>query len=174
MTSAYFLDGFATAGQQMCGQSVGAGGVFGFRAAVRLTLLWSLAFSALVTLAAFGAGPFFISFISTNDAVRAAAEHDLVFAALTPLCGAAAFAFDGIFIGATWTKAMRNTMVAALALYIGGFYLLRPLGNAGLWSALLLFLLARGLGQALIYPRSLSRTFPAAQSAAVLPVASAS
>ena len=172
--SAYFLDGFATAAQQMCGQSVGARDAAGFRAAVRLTMFWSLAFSGAVALAAFLIGPHFIDFISTNAEVRAAARHYLGFAALTPLVGAAAFEFDGVFIGATWTQAMRNTMLAALALYIGSFYLLKPYGNAGLWSALLLFLLARGLGQAALYRRSAAKTFPAAQSSAVAPVASLS
>jgi MATE family multidrug resistance protein len=174
LCSAYFLDGFATAGQQMCGQSVGARDAAGFRAAVRLTLFWALAFSGAVTLGAFLIGPQYIAFISTNAQVREAARNYLAFAALTPLCGAAAFAFDGVFIGATWTQAMRNTMLLALTLYIGAVYLLKPLGNAGLWSALLLFLLARGLGQAALYRRSERETFPAAQSAATAPVASAS
>ena len=173
-TSAYFLDGFATAAQQMCGQSVGARDVAGFRAAVRLTMVWSLAFSGVVALAAFLIGPHLIDFISTNAEVRTAARHYLGFAALTPLVGAMAFEFDGVFIGATWTQAMRNTMLAALALYIGGFYLLKPYGNAGLWSALLLFLLARGIGQAAFYRRSVAKTFPAAQSSAAVPVASPS
>ncbi len=172
--SAYFLDGFATAAQQMCGQSVGARDADGFRAAVRLTMFWSLAFAGAVATAAFLIGPHFIDFISTNSDVREFARRYLGFAALTPLCGAVAFQFDGIFIGATWTQAMRNTMLAALALYIAAFYLLKPYGNAGLWTALLLFLLARGLGQAALYRRSMARTFPAAQSPAVAPVASAS
>jgi multidrug resistance protein, MATE family len=174
LVSAYFLDGFATAAQQMCGQSVGARDAVGFRATVRLILVWSLGFSACVAIAAFLLGPYFIDFISTNWPVRDAARHDLAFAALTPLCGAAAFAFDGIFIGATWTQAMRNTMLAALGFYIGAFYLLKPFGNTGLWLALLSFLLARGLGQAALYRRSAARTFPAAQSSAIAPVASAS
>lgn len=174
LSSAYFLDGFATAAQQMCGQSVGARDAMGFRAAVRLALFWSAAFSGLVAFAAFLVGPSFIGFVSTNAAVRSAARHDLVFAALTPLCGALAFTFDGVFIGATWTGAMRNTMLAALGLYVGAVFLLKPLGNDGLWLALLAFLLARGLGQAALYPRSAAETFPAAQSAARLPVTSAS
>ncbi len=137
----------------MCGQSVGARDAIGFHAAARLTMIWSLAFSGAVALGAFLVGPHFIDFISTNAEVRDIARRYLGFAALTPLCGAVAFEFDGIFIGATWTQAMRNTMLAALALYIGAFYLLKPYGNAGLWSALLLFLLARGLGQAAALPQ---------------------
>lgn len=170
----YFLDGFAAAAQQMCGQSVGAHDYDGFRAAVRLTMFWCLAFSGVVTFLAFVGGPFLIDFISTNEAVRTTARLYLAYTALTPLCGAVAFEFDGVFIGATWTQAMRNTMLCALALFIGLFLLLRPFGNTGLWCAWLLFLLARGLGQAVLYRRSLAQTFPAAQSAAAVPAISAS
>ncbi len=56
-------------------------------------------------------------------------------AALTPVCGAMAFEFDGVFIGATWTRDMRNLMLAALGLYLALFFALRPFGNAGLGTA---------------------------------------
>jgi multidrug resistance protein, MATE family len=169
---AYFLDGFATAAAQICGQSVGARDEEGFRAAIRLTFLWCFGFALAVALFAILVGPPFIDFISTNDDVRASAKHFLLFAAATPLCGALAFLFDGVFIGATWTQAMRNAMLSALACYLGAYLLLTPFGNAGLWSALLIFLLVRGLFQALLYRKLLAATFPAAQSAAATPVIS--
>jgi MATE family multidrug resistance protein len=102
----------------------------------------------------------FIDFVSTSPDVRIHAREYLVFAALTPFFGAAAFAFDGIYVGATWTKAMRDLMVVAFAIY-GAVLLLAPgnLGNTALWLALLVFLSARGLGQALLYPRLAKRTF---------------
>ena len=112
----------------------------GFRRAVRLTSLWCVVFSAGVSLLAFLGGGAFIDFVSTSPPVRAAARAYLPFAALTPLCGAMAFEFDGVFIGATWTRDMRNLMLAALALYLALFFALRPFGNAGLWMALLGFL----------------------------------
>ena len=91
----------------------------------------------------------------------AAAARDLAFAALAPLVGAPAFLFDGVFIGATWTRDMRNLMLAALALYLAAFMALRGFGNAGLWTALLIFLAARGALQALRYPTLTRRTFAA-------------
>ena len=92
--------------------------------------------------------------------MREAARFYLPFAALTPLCGAMAFEFDGVFIGATWTRDMRNLMLAALALYLALFFALRPLGNAGLWTALLGFLAARGALQGWRYPVLAAETFP--------------
>jgi MATE family multidrug resistance protein len=161
MISAFFLDGFATAAEQMCGQSLGAGDEAGFRGIVRLTSFWAVGFSLAVALAAFVGGGAFIDFISTNDAVRAYARAYLPYAALTPLLGALAFEFDGVYIGATWTREMRNLMLAALALYLAASFALRPLGNAGLWIALLLFLGARSVGQMWFYPILVRRSFAA-------------
>jgi MATE family multidrug resistance protein len=164
MITAFFLDGFATAAEQMCGQSLGAGDEAGFRGIVRLTSLWALGFSLVVALLAFIGGGIFIDFISTNDAVRAYARAFLPYAALTPLLGALAFEFDGVYIGATWTREMRNLMLLALALYLGASLALRPFGNAGLWIALLVFLAGRSVGQMLLYPGLVRRAFAATKA----------
>ncbi len=75
-----------------------------------------------------------------------------------------AFEFDGVFIGATWTRDMRNLMLAALGLYLALFFALRPFGNAGLWTALLGFLLARGALQGWRYRALADATFPRERS----------
>ncbi len=160
LISAYFLDGFATAAEQMCGQSVGARDGVGFRKAVRLTAFWCVAFSAGASAVALAGGGPFIDIVSTNDEVRQFARAFLPYAALTPLGGALAFEFDGVFIGATWTRDMRNLMLASLGIYLGLFYLLKPWGNAGLWLALLGFLAARGVLQAWRYGALAASTFP--------------
>ena len=160
LVSAFFLDGFATAAEQLCGQSLGARDGAGFRRAVALAGLWCLVFAAAVCLLAFAGGGAFIDAVSTSPSVREAARRYLGFAALTPLCGALAFAFDGVFVGATWTRAMRDLMLASLVVYLGLYAALRPFGNAGLWTALLGFLLARSALQAWRYPALARRTFP--------------
>ena len=155
----YFLDGFATAAETLCGQCIGARDERGFRRAVGLSLVWSFGFGlAVFALFFFGGGPF-IDFVSTNADVRAYAREFLVFAALTPLVGAAAFAFDGIYTGATWTAAMRNLMVFAFALFVALLFVMRDAGNTGLWIAFLFFLAARGTGQAFLCPRLTKATF---------------
>ena len=174
LVTAYFLDGFATAAEQMCGQSVGARDITGFRRAVRLTALWCVIFSVAASSLAFAGGGAFIDFVSTSEPVRRLARDYLSFAALTPLLGALAFEFDGVFIGATWTRDMRNLMLAALALYLVTFFALRPLGNTGLWLALLSFLAVRGALQGWRYPALVAATFPEAQAAASTPTVSAS
>jgi MATE family multidrug resistance protein len=148
----YFLDGFATAAETLCGQSLGARNEAAFRRSIRLSVLWSLGFGLAVTAAFVGRGGWFIDFVSTNPQVRAYAREYLVFAALTPLFGAAAFAYDGIYIGATWTVAMRNLMLVAFAAFAMTLLVGHNLGNTGLWIAFLTFLVTRGLGQAALCP----------------------
>jgi MATE family multidrug resistance protein len=63
-----------------------------------------------------------------------------------------AYCFDGIFIGATWARDMRNLMIVALAIYLASWYALSPLGNTGLWLAFLIFQLSRGVLQAARFP----------------------
>jgi multidrug resistance protein, MATE family len=155
----YFLDGFATAAETLCGQSVGARDERSFRRAIALSLGWSLGFGLAVSATFLVGGGFFIDFVTTNPEVRAYARDYLVFAALTPLVGAAAFAFDGIYTGATWTRFMRDLMLVALAVY--GLVLLAAggLGNTALWIALLVFLGTRGIGQALLCARLTKQSF---------------
>ncbi|MCW6509058.1 MATE family efflux transporter [Lichenifustis flavocetrariae] len=155
----YFLDGFATAAETLCGQAFGARNEVDFRAAVRLSLLWCLGFGAATALVFLATGRIFVGTITTSQVVRDTAMAYLPYAALTPLVGAAAFAFDGIYIGATWTAAMRNLMLVALSLYLGMLFCLGSTGNAGLWMAFLVFLATRGSGQAILYPGLVSRTF---------------
>ncbi len=155
----YFLDGFATAAETLCGQCVGARDAGGFRRAAWLSVLWSFGFGLAVSALFLAAGGGFIDFVSTNPEVRALARQYLVFAALTPLVGAAAFAYDGIYIGATWTAAMRNLMLVAFVAYGATLLATRGLGNAGLWTGFLLFLAVRGIGQAALAPRLTREAF---------------
>lgn len=155
----YFLDGFATAAETLCGQSIGARNERGFRRAIHLSLGWSLGFGLAVSAIFLAGGGLFIDFVSTSPEVRSLARNYLIFAALTPLAGAAAFAFDGIYTGATWTKPMRDLMLVAFAIYSLVLLTAEELGNEALWIALLAFLSARGIGQALLYPRLARKTF---------------
>ncbi|WP_341990776.1 MATE family efflux transporter [Azorhizobium sp. AG788] len=159
LLSVYFLDGFATAAEQLCGAAAGARDRAAFGTALRLVLIWGYGFAVLAVGFFFLAGPSVLGAMSTNPAVVAEAVAYLPFAALLPLAGVAAYAFDGIYVGALWSRDMRNLMIAALAIYLGTWAALRPFGNAGLWTALLVFLLARGVLQAVRMPALLRRTF---------------
>lgn len=159
MVSAFFLDGFSTAAEQICGQSVGARDKAGFRRAVRLVLAWGFGFAAPATvLLLVGGGPL-IDLLSANEQVREVGRAFLPLAALTPLLGVAAFAYDGIYGGATWARDMRNMMLPAVALFFLAWWLTLPLGNTGLWLAYLAFIAGRGVFLALRMPALERGTF---------------
>ncbi|NEU11722.1 MATE family efflux transporter [Methylobacterium sp. BTF04] len=171
MIGGFFLDGFATAAETLCGQAVGARDEAGFRRAARLSLLWCLGFGVVIAAGFLLIGHGFIAAVTTNPEVRAMAGAYLIPAALAPLVASVPFAYDGIYIGATWTRAMRNLMIAATAGYglaLAAAHLL-GLGNAGLWLAFLILLGGRGLSQAWAYPRLVRRTFSTASLAGPSP-----
>ena len=169
LIGSFFLDGFATAAEQLCGRSVGARDRIGFARTMRLVLAWGFAFGVGVTLILALAGGPLIDLITTSPQVRIAAREFMWLAALAPVCGVMAYAFDGIYIGATWAAAMRNLMVASFVIYLAVWWLLQPFGNHGLWLALLAFLMARGLLQALRCPALMRATFGDAPSPALRP-----
>jgi len=159
LIGSFFLDGMATAAEQLCGRAVGARDRIAFSRAVRLVIVGGFCFGVATSLAFLIAGTPLIDLISTNPQVRIAAREFMLLAALAPTMGVLAYTYDGIFIGATWARDMRNLMVAALLIYLGSWWVLHGWGNQGLWLALLIFLLARGVLQAARYPALLKATF---------------
>ena len=154
----YALDGYAFAAEALTGERAGAGDNRGFRQAVRATSVWALGTSALFTLAYFAAGPLLIDTITDIETVREAARLYLPWAAMLPVLSVWCFQFDGIFVGATWGAAMRNTMIVSTLIYLMAVWTAVPyLGNHGLWLALAIFMSARGATMAAAYP-GLART----------------
>ena len=91
--------------------------------------------------------------------MRRSARDYLGFVVVAPPLSVFALAYDGVFIGATWARDMRNLMVVSLLIFLGAWLALRSFGNAGLWGALLVFYAARGGLQALRYPALLKASF---------------
>jgi MATE family multidrug resistance protein len=166
LVGAFFLDGFATAAEQLCGRAVGARDPAAFRRAVALSIGWGFGFALAMAATFLAAGPQLIALMTASPDVRVIAEQFLIFAVVAPLAGVLAYAFDGIYVGATWTRDMRNLMLASLALYFAAWWGLQPFGNAGLWGAILVLLAGRGILQALRYPALLRTTFTTAEPAA--------
>jgi multidrug resistance protein, MATE family len=159
LASAFFLDGLANAAEQLCGQALGARDRNAFTGATGLVVGWGFGFALVVAACLALFGPALIDLMTTSEDVRMAARAYLIFVVVSPLLSVFAFAFDGIYIGATWARDMRNLMVAAFLIYLGVWWLTLPLGNAGLWIAILSFFIARGGLQAARYPALLRKTF---------------
>ncbi len=151
---AFALDGFAFAAEALVGQAVGARSVRALRRSSVMTSQWGLV-AALVLAAGFALlGPLLIDVMARDPAVQAAARAFLPWVVAGTLISLACYMLDGIFIGATATREMRNAMLASLAVYGAVLLPLLPLmGNHGLWAAFMIFNLARGVTMALYYPR---------------------
>jgi multidrug resistance protein, MATE family len=159
LVSAFFLDGLANAAEQLCGRAYGARDRDGFSGAVRRVVLWGFAFAVAVAAVFALFGPSLIDIMTANAEVRRIARDYLPFVVASPLLAVFAFTFDGVFIGATWARDMRNLMVASLVLFLAAWLALRSFGNAGLWGALLVHYAARGGLQALRYPSLFKASF---------------
>jgi multidrug resistance protein, MATE family len=142
--SAYLIDGFAHSAEALVGQAVGRRVRAMYRQAVKLSSLWAGALSLSLALGIVLAGPLMIDVLSTSPEVRVMAREYLPWVAVSPLLGVACFQLDGIFVGATQTRDMRNMMIVSFAAFIAAWWLFTPLwGNHGLWLALDLFLAVR-------------------------------
>ncbi|WP_352660754.1 MATE family efflux transporter [Mesorhizobium sp. M0621] len=145
LVAGYFLDGFATAAEQLAGRAVGARAAAPFRQAVRLTLIWGFGLAGAATLVLLFGGAGLVALVTTSQEVRSVADIYLPWAAFTALSGVLAFQMDGVFIGATWSRDMRNMMLLSFLVFAAALLTLAPaFGNNGLWAALHVFLLARG------------------------------
>ncbi|MDF1803452.1 MATE family efflux transporter [Thalassovita sp.] len=151
--TAYALDGFALGAESLVGQAMGARDRAALRRGALLSSLWgtgvSLGLAAVFALA----GGQIIDLMTTSEPVRAAARGFLIYMVFAPLAGSASWMLDGIFIGATRARDMRNMMAVSFVIYVVALAALVPfLGNHGLWLALLLSFVARGVTLGLRYP----------------------
>ena len=151
--TAYILDGFAFAAESLVGQAVGARAASRLSRSVRLTSLWGVGGAAALALVfAVGGGPG-IDLMTTAPELQEKARAFLPWVVAAPLVGIASWMFDGIFIGATRTREMRDAMFVAVLLYALALWLFWGFGNHGLWAALMVLNAARGVLMALYYPR---------------------
>lgn len=168
--TAHALDGFAFAAESLVGNAVGRGSSARFRRSVALTAIWGGAWTVLAAVIFALAGGLLIDILAggyllgweggphvtvstENVGVRAEARTYLPWMVAAPVAGLAAWMLDGVFIGATRTRDMRNMMVVSGLVYLVALTILFPLfGNHGLWAALIVSFLARGATLGLKYP----------------------
>lgn len=151
--SAFFLDGFAFGAEALVGSAVGAKNRNRFSEAVKLTSLWAIILSVLLSSGFLLSGGFWIDFLTTSPEVREAARFYLPWAAFMPFISVACFQLDGIFIGATRAREMRNASFVSTGAFFVFWYLLLPFGNHGLWAALALFNVTRAFALGRYYPQ---------------------
>ena len=150
----YVMDGFAFAGEALCGKSFGAANVQRFQTYVVQLMKWGLGMALLFSMVYFLGGHLLLRLLTNNESVLGMAAHFLGWVVLIPLAGFMAFVYDGIFIGATMTRHMLLSTLLSAAVFFATYALLSStLHNHALWLAFILFLLTRGLVLQGLLPR---------------------
>lgn len=152
--SAFFLDGYAFVTEALVGEALGARRRRDLAMAVRRSSELAAVTAIILALLIVCFGGPAIAALTNIDAVRVAAGDALGWAGLYVLLSFAAFQLDGIFIGATRTREMRNASFYSLIVFMLAWWWLTPLfGNHGLWCAFVIYVCARALALAAYYPR---------------------
>ncbi len=156
--TSFGLDGIAHAAEALVGKAVGEKRRDALVHSVNLTLKWSVIFALGFTAAYLIAGPLIISLLTDLPDIRETAMRYLPWMIASPLVSVWCFLYDGVYVGATRAKEMRNIMVfSTLFVFLPAWYFLQPLGNDGLWLAFLLFMGARGIGMHIGYRQKIVR-----------------
>ena len=148
----YVMDGFAYAGEALGGRYWGAQDLTAFRSVVRRLFGWGALMTCLFTLVYIVGGTPFLRLLTDEPGVVEASRSYVWWAWLIPLCGVAAFLWDGLFIGITETRGMLlSSAIAAGVFFVVATTLTTPWGNHALWLAMVLYLAVRGVVQTVIY-----------------------
>lgn len=148
LLTAFALDGLANAVEALSGAAIGAGNPLALRRALVVAGGWSLIGSLLFAVFFAIAGHGFVDLQTDMPDVRAVAYQYLPYLALLPLVGVWSYLLDGLFVGATRAREMRDTMLFAGVTFVLLAFGLRSWGNHGLWLALLGFMIVRALAMA--------------------------
>jgi MATE family multidrug resistance protein len=155
MFMAYALDGFAHAAEALIGKAVGSRDRKLFRQTITTASYWSVAVALIFTLIYGIFGRSIIDLLTDIETVRASAYLYLPWIIAAPIISVWCYVLDGIFIGATLSREMRNTMLfSMLCCFLPAWYGFRWLDNHGLWLALSIFLAARGVSMVLVFRKT--------------------
>lgn len=153
---AFALDGFAHAAEALVGKAVGQQNRAALQRSVQLALRWSLivALGFSLFFALFGTS--LIAVLTDLSGIRTTTERFLPWLIISPMIAVWSYLYDGVFVGATLAKEMRDIMlISAFVIFVPAWYLLAFLGNDGLWLSFMLFMASRGIGMHYYYRRRL-------------------
>jgi len=152
--TAFVLDAFAHAAEALVGKAVGEGHREALDRSVRLSLKWSLIFAIGFCAAYAVAGPSLVRLLTDLPDIRATSIAYLPWLIVSPFVSVWSFLYDGVYVGATRAREMRNIMViSTVVIFLPAWFLLQDFGNHGLWFAFTLFMASRGIGMHIGYRR---------------------
>lgn len=162
MLFSFFVDGYAHAAEALMGRYTGSKNSAGLRLSIRLLFLWAAGIAIGFTAIYLVAGEYLLLILTNNRDLIQASEPYFPWIMIIPLITFPAFIWDGIYIGATASAAMRNSMlISTLTIFLPAYYILEPeLGNHGLWLAFMIFMASRGITLTLMSGRSIWKQNP--------------
>ena len=154
MFLSFGLDGFAHAAEALVGDSIGKKNRAAVRNAVIVSTKWAGGIAVVYSGFYLLNGPHIIQLLTSIPEVQAIANDYLFWVVISPLISVWSFQLDGVFIGATRSKEMRNGMIASLTIFVIATLMLKEnFGYSGIWLAFILFMTTRALTLAAFYPR---------------------
>lgn len=153
----YAIDGFAFAAESIVGKYKGAEDIPNLKRTIRQVFLWAFVFAGVIMLIFVVFGERLLHLFTNQMPLIEGAKPYLIWIIVAPVVNVAAYIWDGIFLGATASKALRNSVIVSTLLFLSSIYLLMPFGNHGLWGALMVLLVARGVSLSVLAPKYLFR-----------------
>jgi MATE family multidrug resistance protein len=142
---AYGVDGFAFAAEALVGKFFGAKDKANLRLAIKGIFQWAYAMAIFTSLVFWLWHEQFLGLFTNQESLVSLAKNFVFWTIAAPIVNTACFIWDGVYIGATTTKPMRNTMILASASYFAAYYFtVDSLGNHSLWLGMTAFMLSRG------------------------------
>ena len=160
MFFSFVIDGFAQAAEAMAGRFIGASDSEKLKKLIRLSFYWGFACSLIFTITYLFAGENIFRLLTNNVNIISNARPYFYWISIIPVVSFAAFLWDGIYIGATAGKAMRNSMlISSLLVFFPAYFILQKyIGNHGLWLAFILFMISRTITLWVMAPKAILRS----------------
>lgn len=156
---AHGLDGFAHAAEALVGKYFGKRDYRKMTQAIVVCAFWSVLIALFFVLFYGLFGDELIKLLTDITEVQQTALMYLPWAIAAPFISVWGYFFDGVYIGMSWSAAMRNTMLISTFIFLCAWFFTQNWGNHGLWVALMLFMLARGVTMGLVFQLKSSRQF---------------
>lgn len=155
MILSYGVDGFAFAAESLVGKYIGARNKEKLQSAIKYSFIWGIGLGVILTIVYFFFDREILSFYTDKSEIINLASAYFLWTLLAPLSNSICYIWDGVFIGATATKPMRNSMLLSLFIFYLPIYYLTvdKLGNDALWLAMISFMIARGVSLTFYAPK---------------------
>jgi len=160
MFFSFFEDGIAYAAEAMIGKFYGKKDLENLSASIKKLFKWGFIISLIFSILYYIFPEFLLHLLTNKENIIAQSKPFMIYILLIPVLSFASFIWDGIFIGVTAAKEMRNTMLFSTLLFFVFWFIFKNLldfQNHSIWIAFIFFLVARGMSQTYVFIKNAPR-----------------